>query len=286
MIRFATSDGQGMEFHVFANGLRVYLDNCAIIRLATGDASRHGRFVDTICAHGDLLFSTTNAAELGGPQGKSAEAVKTFLNELGPHWVPVELNPFTVMEREWKGVDPSKSCISQEFFDAYFRNRTTDYAPGSIIDVSKDFFSLGAVLKWVSGERLREQSEKFDALMGTIREYHDRYVANSGRLDLRFRVFNPSQPASFACMNLMKTLIEESKAYQAKKGDGMDFCHAVVGSAFAHFAAFDKQWKRRVESLPQPNGLARVYYEPELDQMVTDIESWVQSHSKSEAEAR
>ena len=84
----------------------------------------------------------------------------------------------------------------------------------------------------------------------------------------------------------MRTLIEESKAYQAKKGDGMDFCHAVVGSAFAHFAAFDKQWKRRVESLPQPNGLARIYYEPELDQMVTDIESWVQSHSKSEAAAR
>jgi hypothetical protein len=37
----------------------------------------------------------------------------------------------------------------------------------------------------------------------------------------------------------------------------------------------DKQWKRRVEGLPKPNKLARIYYQPELDKMVTDIEVWV-----------
>jgi hypothetical protein len=50
-----------------------------------------------------------------------------------------------------------------------------------------------------------------------------------------------------------------------------------MGSAFASVAALDKHWKRRVEGLPKPNGLARIYSKPDLDTMVADIESWVTS---------
>jgi hypothetical protein len=70
----------------------------------------------------------------------------------------------------------------------------------------------------------------------------------------------------------------QSKQTIPKKGvasegsDGIDFSQAVVGSAYASVAALDKHWKRRVEALPQPNGLARVYCSPHLDQMVQDIE--------------
>jgi hypothetical protein len=55
----------------------------------------------------------------------------------------------------------------------------------------------------------------------------------------------------------------------------MDFCHAVMAGAFASFATLDKHWKRRVGGLPTPNGLAHIYFGPELDKMVTDMESWV-----------
>ena len=39
------------------------------------------------------------------------------------------------------------------------------------------------------------------------------------------------------------------------------------------FVALDKHWKQRVASLPRPNGLAKVYYATELDQLVADLES-------------
>jgi hypothetical protein len=45
-----------------------------------------------------------------------------------------------------------------------------------------------------------------------------------------------------------------------------------MASAFATFGAIDKQWKRRIAALPTPNQLARIYQEPELDQMI-DFES-------------
>ena len=53
--------------------------------------------------------------------------------------------------------------------------------------------------------------------------------------------------------------------------DGIDFGQAVIASAYASVAALDKHWKRRVEALPKPNGLAKVYCSPHLDQMVRDI---------------
>jgi hypothetical protein len=70
-------------------------------------------------------------------------------------------------------------------------------------------------------------------------------------------------------------LVRRCTVDSLKPGDWMDFCHAVVACAFASFATLDTHWKRRVESLPKPNRLARVYGPSELDQMVTDMELWL-----------
>ena len=55
----------------------------------------------------------------------------------------------------------------------------------------------------------------------------------------------------------------------------------AIGAAYGSIAALDKQWKRRVEALPKPNGLARIYSPNELDQLVTDLET-----AAKQAEAR
>ena len=46
-----------------------------------------------------------------------------------------------------------------------------------------------------------------------------------------------------------------------------------MASAFASVGTLDRQWKRRVDGLPKPNQLAHIYYEPELDIMVDEIEA-------------
>jgi hypothetical protein len=269
-------DGPPLEIVARAVGFTVYLDTWAIINLAKHDPLRRERFVAAVRAGStDLLFSMANAVELNGPKGDSLVAVKSFLDELGPHWIPIELSPFEVLDREQKGVGPSETCISKGFMDAYFRDRTAGYSPGSgkLINLGPDFFRLGVVLDWVAAnESLPKQLEEFDDLLRTLRALRIRYEQAPFLLDQQFRTLDPSKPATFACGNLSKTLIIESKSHQVKKGDGMDFCHAVMGSAFASFATLDKNWKRRVEALPKPNKLARIYDPSQLDQMVTDIE--------------
>jgi hypothetical protein len=107
--------------------------------------------------------------------------------------------------------------------------------------------------------------------------YAQEFERDAKSLDRRWPrlPFNASKPASFTFGNLMRTLIMEAKTSPLKKGEGLDFCHAVLASSYSTFATLDKHWKRRVENLPKPNRLARIYSAPELDQMVTDIESFL-----------
>jgi len=268
-------DGSSVTFTATVRGLAIYLDIWAIGDLAEGDPLRRKRFIDAICNGGaDLIFSVTNAAELSGPQGKSLDAVKSFLNEIGPNWFPVELDVFKVFLREQNGEDVARSCVSEDFMKAYFVNQRACSLLDSEKDLSKALSGLGAVLDWVGPHRdsLRKQSAKLDE---KLKEMFNEHRAKHERTPLPPLPFNPLRPATITSVNLVRTLIVE--AGQLKPGDGLDFFHAVMASAFASFAALDKHWKRRVEGLPTPKKLAHIYSGPELDKMVTDIESCVKA---------
>jgi hypothetical protein len=290
----ATSNITGPPFTVNATvkGLAVYLDNWAVIDLAEGDASRRFRFVRSLCAGGDLLFSTANAAELIGSQGESLDAVKHFLDQLGRHWVPVEMDPNAAMEREKNGESRTESCISQKFVHAYFRDRVADCTrgPGKVIDLSEDFFRLGAVLDWVVPQRqsIIEKSRRLDeALIARIGSHRTEFERDSSWLNENIPrlPFNPSKRATFANVNLIRTLVEEAKTHPLKKGDGMDFCHAVLASAFSSVGTLDKHWKRRVMNLPWPNGLVHIYAANDLDEMVRDMELHVKPTAPTQTNA-
>ena len=283
MIRVtSTINGPPLTFNASVSGLAVYLDNFSLIDLAKGEPLRRKRFTDALRKSADLLFSVTNAAELAGPQGRSLDAVRALLDEIGPRWFPVELNTVEVVSRETSGASASESCVSQKFMKDYFTDRLSNFSPGtaSVINLSKDFFRLGPVLDWVGRQRdsIRKGMADLDsALINRITAYRAEFERSPSWLDQHFPAlpFNPLMPATFTYVNLVRTIIVNARAYQLKDGDGADFCHAVMAGAFASLATLDKHWKRRIESLPKPNRLARIYDGPELDTMVTDIESWL-----------
>src|SRR6266404_3580553 len=168
MIR-ATPSG----FKITADGFPVYLDNWAIGDLAEGDPSRRRRFIDTVCTGGDLLFSVANIVELAELRGPSFCAVKTFMDELGPHWSPITIDLPRVMHRERKGVGSPETYISTDLLDAYVRNRKTDFSPvaGKIIPPYEAFVSLGALVGWIahSESPFPKQAHEFDVVLKTIK---------------------------------------------------------------------------------------------------------------------
>ena len=259
----------------------IYLDNDSLIQLAKGPAPTRDRFLEALRAGGTFLFSFTNAAELAGPQGASADAVRAFLNAVGPRWIPLEMDPRRVMNREQQGAkDPA---ISLSFIEGYFKQRAFEASPDGhrIVDLSADrFFELGAVVDWVGHMRPRIRAwarELDDTLSSELEKLRLAYQRDSKSLDrvLPPLPFDLGRPATFVWVHLLRTLVIEAKAYQFKKNDGLDFCHAVVAGAYASIATLDKQWKRRVDGLPKPNQVARVFYRPEIDEFVQLFEEVV-----------
>jgi hypothetical protein len=279
MIRSFCAPNDELTFAASVSGIAIYLDNWAIKALAKDDPALGKRFIAVVHGGADLLFSTAHAVEIIGPQERSSEAFKTFLNQLGDHWYPVLLDVFEAAKREAKGLSTSKCCFDGEVLTAYFKSATSEHSPGSgkVIDLSEGFFRLGAFINWLSPQRyeLRAKCAEFDkTVKESVGRLRARLKREPGWLDkaLPQRQFHPSQAATFACESLIRELASDS-GYQVRKGDGIDFCHAGMASAFATFATLDKQWKRRVENFPKPNKMARIYYRPQLGAMMDDIEA-------------
>jgi len=288
MLKAVIAGGQ-LTFESSVRGIAIYLDTFALKSLAKGDPSLRQRFVTAINNGADLLFSGTNAAEISGPTGASSEAVRTFLDELGPNWYPIEMSVDEVMRREQQGLPPDACCLDKDLLRAFFSNRTCEHTPGSgkIIDLSADFFRLGVFIDWLVPQRdyFLEQRRQFDAtLKDYIYKLRAKHKKNPRWLDqaLPQPQFSPSGAATFAYFGLLRGLIRDS-GHQVKDGDAMDFHHAVMAFAFANFAALDKSWKGRIANLPRPNRTPRVYYEPELADMVADIESGLSQLKKASA---
>jgi hypothetical protein len=270
MIRF-TDNG----LNVSVSGPVIYLDTWAFIELAKKDPSRRKRFIDAVHSGMDILFSVTNAAEFSGPQGKSADALRAFLNDIGLHWFPARLDATKVIKLEASGVSPESACIDEEFFKSHVADQIrVQMSAGKIIKVSEKLLQLGPMLDRLEPQResISRTSADFDSfLRSKFSEIHARCKREPTLLDQKFPLipFNSRWPANFVYSNLLRGMVGEANSL--KKGDGMDFFHAVIACAFSSFAALDTQWKRRIARLP-PNPLARIYSPQELDQMVSDIE--------------
>lgn len=277
MIRFRSESGYP-EIFAETRGYSVYLDNDSLIELAKRCPVRRQRFVNALRGKATLLFSWASAVEIAGPQGDSAEAVRAFLDSIGPDWVPLESNAWEVARREEAGLT-SGVAVSEHFLKAYFEGRSSEPPPGGFLDLSSEtFFRLGAVLDWVQEIRDKVQSHR-DQLDEALRQrlVHLRTEYNRDRALLDWHLpslpFETQRPATFVLVHLQRLLVQELNAYKFMPHDGLDFCHAVMATAYGSLVTLDKHWKRRVQSLPYASRLARVYYRPELDHLVDDLES-------------
>lgn len=237
----------------------VYLDNYALIDLARGDTARRDRVIGAFHNGADLMLSTTNVAELIGPEcASTVEALKAFLDRIGPHWFPIEGPDLPhVMEREASGSSPEIACKADWFMEMFIRVRTRSLPSDQRLNpVDPEFLRLSFVLDWLGQQRLelKERLAAFDRELGRVlAQLRLAYETNRTGFEqlLPPPRFDASRPATFAWAGLLRTLTYEAKAYRFKKGDGADLCHAVMGAAYAGFALLDKQWKRRVGSLAE-----------------------------------
>lgn len=282
MIRITVEDGIPTCVADLSGRVGVYLDNDSLIDLARGDEERRCRFIAAMRQRGSLLFSFTNAIEVAGPQGDSATAVRAFLDSIGACWIPLALSPWQVADREAAGAG-AQAPVSEGFITAYFQQRAYELSPQGrvLLDLSADtFFRLSAVVDWAQQDRADTQQRSNnidDAMRQRIARERAVYDADPTSLDTALPPvpYQRNRPATFALVHLLRILVREARAFQFAPHDGLDLCHAVLGSAHAHLPTLDRQWKRRVEQIPQPHELAQIYYRPQVAELVERFEGLV-----------
>jgi|SRR6266542_4729545 len=278
MIEVVAKNPDTVTMRVTVRRLAVYLDNWAIVALAKDRTGLREGFLRALQNGADVLFSVTNASEIVGPTGASQDAVREFFTAIGPNWIPIEGPSIVdVMEREAKG-EGRESCIAHDLLRKFFAGRNIQLHGEQRIDfVQPGFFDLGFFLDWLAPQRdeIRRTMVSFDiVLREKLRQLRRGYDQNKSRFGsvMPRPTYNANTPATFCWNGLIRLLVLEGKAYQWKRGDSADFCHALLAASYSQFATLDKHWKRRIELLPTPNSLASVYYEPELDRFVADVE--------------
>jgi len=268
MIRFTTDDGQVSCIAELGDRVGVYLDNDVVSELARPGDLRD-RFVTALRRRGTLLFSFANAIEVS-----ISNNVRSFLDDLGPEWIPLALSPWDVVRREQAGAGPS-APVSERFVTSFFQQRAYQLSPNGshLLDLSAEaFFRLSAVVDWVRNDpaSARDSAQIDQALLDRVALERAAYDARPAALDesVPAVAFDASRPAMFALFHLLRALVIEARAYQLGAHDGLDLCHAVLAASYAQIATLDRQWKRRVEGLPRPHDLATVYYRAEVETLV------------------
>ncbi len=278
MLRIQSKDG-ALGVACTNRGCGVYLDNDSLIDLAKGDSTRRDRFVSAIKKKGALLFSFTSALELAGPQGRSAEVVRAFLDSLGPYWMPLAMNVYKVMEKE-QSRSESSPAFSDIFLRGYFESRLQQISntTGGLVGISAEsFFRLGSIVGWIQDNRdsVRQMAAEIDRMFRDLLGQRVQQ-GRDGTLPQELAAlpaYSEQHPARFAFFQLQRVIWNEARAYQLKANDGMDFCHAVVASSYGSIITLDKHWKRRILEVPQPHRLARTFYRAELDELVDEFEA-------------
>lgn len=164
----------------------------------------------------------------------------------------------------------------------FFTDRLRTSPDGRLIDLSPDkFFDLGWFMEKLSRQRdsiLAGKRKLDEVLRERIMEHRRKHDNDPKWIEKAFPnlPFDARFPVSFSYAHLMRVLIAEAKSHQIVKNDGIDFGQAVIAPSITKLATLDKHWKRRVEKLPRPNQLARIYCAGEMDELVDDFERQVE----------
>ena len=88
--------GDHLEAVVWSEAPTIYMDTWAL-NLFSRDQPLLDRFLQLFHDRGTLLISVMLAMEIGAHVAAERPELRSFLDVIGPHWVPLTIDPFAVM---------------------------------------------------------------------------------------------------------------------------------------------------------------------------------------------
>jgi hypothetical protein len=247
----------------------LYLDQFALYHFARQEDDRE-RFFAAFEHVGELLFSSINLMEVGFLEGDSAKSVRDFLSRIGPHWVPIEFDPLKVAQAE----------IDHAAAQGTKANALSGSLLALLWDASgknEDVTLAAAIDAFEREDRAAHKNElqiARDAMAQQVADWAKRYDAMPAEAKQAFVPIVGAGPTLQIATTVFRAVLDEAKGYKWMPNDAYDFTHAIVPLAYADAVFLDKQWKRRMERLTLPEGVARIFYGAETCEFLDWLESF------------
>jgi hypothetical protein len=261
--------GPDYEFEVWEEPPLLYLDHWALRRLSE-NRQLGQRFLAAFEHRGTLMFSLMNVLEIArdaSPQ--RASQVRSFLEKIEVHWVPMTIDPLRIVDAEETATTPdgNHACISVGFItDPRFARRLTSgqVSLAHVVDLTR-----GA-----HGSQLRQENEADEKrLLDHLMDWRDAYAANPKVLDRKFPLldFDPAKPTRGIYYGLARYTITDS--FGVNGNHARDLFHAIASVRCAEMVTLDAHWTAQVAKLKLPFDFVRVYSESEFARFLADLEA-------------
>lgn len=261
--------GDGVEFEVWSERPLLYLDHWALRRLSENSALGD-RFLLAFQRRGTVMFSLMNVVEIARDASESrASQIRDFLGKLGPHWMPMTIDPLRIIEAEETGRTPDgvHPCVSAGFLrDPKFAARLTE-GPVSLVHVVD-------LTRGPDGDELRHDTDRDTSrLRRHIQDWRIAHATDPREVDAKFPrlQFDSNRPMRGIYHGLARYTIIDTFTFD--DNHARDMFHAMASVRCADMVTLDAHWSGQVGKLRLPTDFVRVYTEGELDAFLADLEA-------------
>lgn len=262
--------GKDYEFEVWSEPPLIYLDHWALRRLSENPTLGE-RFLAAFTNRGTVMFSLMNVVEIAGdPVAQRAQQIRNFLEKLGPHWIPMTIDPFRIVGAEDSGKTPDgmHPCVSVGFLtDRKFVARLTTGAVSlsHVVDLTRG----------QDGDDIRKDTDRDTArLRRNIQDWRDAYAKDHKELDKKYPVlkFDQTTPMRPIYYGLARLTITDT--FKLDDNHARDLFHAVASVRCADLVTLDAHWVGQVRKLKLPPDFVHVYSETDLENFLMNLEAW------------
>jgi hypothetical protein len=246
-----------------------YLDHWALRRIAASGELMH-RFRDVVARRGTLLFSLMNVVEIArdGEPTRAAQ-IRELLDAVGVHWAPMSIDALAIASAEEAGqVADIHPCVSSAFLlEPAFASQLLN-GPVSLTHVVD-------LTRGADGAALRDDTDAAcDGICADLGLHRERQATDPSWAHTRYPhiPFRASAPTRGIYNGLVRTMIRSS--FRLNRNHVRDLFHAVGAVRCADLVTLDAHWAESVRQLGLPTEFGRVYSEPQLEQFLSDIDSW------------
>jgi hypothetical protein len=261
--------GDQLEALVWSEAPTIYMDTWAL-NLFSRDQPLRDRFLQVFQDRGTLLISVMLATEIGANVAAERPELRSFLDVIGPHWVPLTIDPFAVMAAQDQP-GSTHGCISVGFInDAKFsaKLKAGELSLASMVDLTR-----GA-----DGAQLKAETDKSTAeMVDGVAHHREQHAKDSKYLDTKWKLVpydaeNYMRPIYNGFLRLCVT-----DGFPFSHNHARDLFHAIASVGCAHMTLLDNHWagqaRKVLQQIDAPDGLVRIYAQRDVERFLTDLEA-------------